>query len=229
MSTSVRLLPNIVWHSLVGPQARFAAGAGGARRYLRGFSPIAAFADPRRPDFASLAPYCGVDEPVYFAGWDGVAPADWRIEQDSAAHQMTWERGSPPADDGAPVRRLRTPDVPAMLALVAITRPGPFAERTIELGEYWGVFDGDRLVAMAGERMAAASMRELSGVCTHPGFQGRGLARRLVVHVLRRMLARGERPFLHVMVDNPGARSLYERLGFRLRGTIGVRVVSRVG
>jgi GNAT superfamily N-acetyltransferase len=225
----VTLLPNIVWHCLAGPQARFAAGAGGARRYARGFSPIAAFADPLRPDFASMAPHCDVDEHVYFAGWGGVAPAGWRIELDSAARQMTWERDAPPEVDAPSARRLEARDVPAMLELVAITRPGPFAERTIELGEYWGVFDGDRLVAMAGERMAAATLRELSGVCTHPDFQGRGLARRLVVHLLRRMLARGERPFLHVMVDNPGARALYERLGFRLSGTTRVRVVSRIG
>ena len=30
------------------------------------------------------------------------------------------------------------------------TNPGPFGIRTIELGEYFGVFDGAQLVAMAG-------------------------------------------------------------------------------
>ncbi len=31
---------------------------------------------------------------------------------------------------------------------------------------------------MAGERMHAEGFTEISGVCTHPQFQGRGLARR---------------------------------------------------
>ena len=90
-----------------------------------------------------------------------------------------------------------------LLALALLTKPGPFGPRTIELGEYFGYFDdGDRLIAMAGERMAAAGLHEISGVCTHPEHQGRGLARRLMLKLIRRQLLRGETPFLHVMRAN---------------------------
>jgi predicted GNAT family acetyltransferase len=111
--------------------------------------------------------------------------------------------------------------------LTELTRPGPFGPRTIELGSYFGCFEGNRLVAMAGERMHAGSLREVSGVCTHPDFQGKGLARRLMMKLIRQELLRGETPFLHVMSENLHARALYERMGFRnYRETI-VRVISQ--
>ena len=112
------------------------------------------------------------------------------------------------------------------LELAGLTRPGPFGPRTIELGEYFGCFDGERLVAMAGERMQAGGLREISGVCTHPDFQGRGLARRLVAKLIRRQMERNETPFLHVMRSNDGAHRLYQRMGFRDHLESVVRVVS---
>ena len=113
------------------------------------------------------------------------------------------------------------------LELAALTRPGPFGPRTIELGEYFGCFEGERLVAMAGERMHAGTLREISGVCTHPDFQGRGLARRLMAKLVRRQMQRGETPFLHVMRGNARARRLYARMGFRARRESVVRVIAR--
>jgi predicted GNAT family acetyltransferase len=117
--------------------------------------------------------------------------------------------------------------VPQALALTELTHPGPFGPRTIELGEYLGCFEGDRLVAMAGERSHAGTFHEISGVCTHPDFQGRGLARQLMARLIVRQLQRGETPFLHVMRDNTGAHRLYERMGFRDYVETPVRVISR--
>ena len=114
-----------------------------------------------------------------------------------------------------------------MLELVAVTQPGPFAARTGELGEYFGVFEAGRLVAMARERMEAGVLREISGVCTHPDFQGRGYARRLVEKLIRLEVRRNQTPFLHVMHDNIHARRLYERMGFRHHQEVVLRVVSR--
>jgi predicted GNAT family acetyltransferase len=118
--------------------------------------------------------------------------------------------------------------VPAARAfdLAALTRPGPFGLRTTELGEYVGYLEGERLIAMAGERMCAGPLREISGVCTHPDFQGRGLARQLMLKLVRHQLLRGETPFLHVMHDNAHAHRLYGRMGFRDHRETVVRVIS---
>jgi len=220
-----QLLDNIFWHALSGPQAPFAQGAGAARRYARGFSPIVAFADAERPDFAALAPYCAAGERFYCDGWSGAPPADWNVALESTMEKMLWQ-GETPREDPAPdALPLGAQHAPAALALAELTHPGPFGLRTLELGEYFGYFDGDRLVAMAGERSAAAGLREISGVCTHPSYQGRGLARRLTLKLIRRELARGETPFLHVMSGNAAARALYRAMGFVDYKTSVVRVI----
>ena len=228
---SLQALARIAWLSLTGPQAALSVGSADARRYAIGFSPIMAFADTARPNLAALAPFCEPGEHLYTAGWSGPAPAGWQIHAEATLVQMVWDRPAPApdvaSDTDPPALRLGPEHVPQMLELVALTKPGPFGPRTIELGEYFGIFEGQRLVAMAGERMFADALREISGVCTHPEFQGRGLARRLMLGLLRREMARGETPFLHVMRDNRTARGVYQRMGFKDHQEQAIRVVSR--
>lgn len=222
------LLANIAWHSLAGAHAHYSSGTSEARRYAHGFSPIIGFADAERPDFSALAPYCDSGEHFYCGGWSGPVPEGWQIEADSSASQLIWAGELPEADQTFEAVRLGVQDLPAILELVAMTQPGPFAERTIELGEYYGVFEGGKLVAMAGERFEVGPLREISAVCTHPDFRGRGLARRLIGRLLRHALARGQIPFLHVMKENDVARNIYQRMGFRYEQEFPVRVVSRM-
>lgn len=222
----LHLLDNIAWHSLSGPQAAFATGAGGARRYAPGFSPIVGFADAERPDFEALAPHCQAGEHLYCDGWSGAAPAGWRIDADATMYKMVWDGANPEADAAPDTERLGPQHAAQALELALLTKPGPFGPRTLELGEYFGCFEGERLIAMAGERMVAGSLREISGVCTHPDFQGRGLARRLMLKLIRRQAMRGETPFLHVMRSNEGAHRLYRRMGFRDYRESVVRVIS---
>ena len=220
-------LHNMAWHSLVGPQAGCAAGRDGARRYAPGFSPILGFADPQHPDFAGLARCCEPGEHFYCDTWRGAAPDGWRIDMESTMFRMVWQGGVP--DDEVPEAVALGPSHAAQaVELATLTKPGPFGPRTPELGEYYGCFVDGRLVAMAGERMHAAPLREISGVCTHPDYQGHGLARRLMLKLARRQMLRGETPFLHVMSGNTGARRLYEHMGFDNYREVVVRVVCPV-
>ena len=223
----LHLLDNIFWNALTGPQAKFATGAGQARRYAPGFSPILGFADLRNPDFAALEPYCEPGEQFYCGGWSGPVPAGWRIEVESMMVSMAREVAHPVTDEAFEAVPLTAEHAAQAVELAKLTNPGPFGMRTIELGEYFGFFKGGRLIAMAGERMHAGPLREVSGVCTHPDHQGKGYARLLMHKVMARQLHRQQIPFLHVMSANERARELYERLGFRdYRETV-VRVLSR--
>ncbi len=224
----IGLLDNITWHALSGPQARFASGTGASRRYAPGFSPILGFEDPASPDFAALEPYCEAGEQFYSDGVTGGAPRGWTLLAEKTMHKMLWEGGTPEEDPAPDATPLDARHATQALELATLTRPGPFGPRTIELGEYFGYFEGDRLVAMAGERMHAATLREISGVCTQPDAQGRGYARRLMSKLVLRQRRRGETPFLHVMTDNDGALGLYERMGFVVRRTSVVRVWEHV-
>ncbi|MES2048423.1 MAG: GNAT family N-acetyltransferase [Pseudomonadota bacterium] len=221
------LLENIFWHALTGPHARYAAGAGDARRYAQGFSPILAFADAERPDFAALLPFCELGEHFYCGGWSGAAPAGWHIDAETTMFRMVWDGDMPELDDTFTCVKLASQDADQAVALASLTNPGPFGLRTIELGEYLACFEADRLIAMAGERSFAGVYREVSGVCTHPDFQGKGMARRLMNLLIRRQLQAGETPFLHVMSSNTNAHQLYLRMGFRDYCETPVRVMSR--
>lgn len=221
-----RLLDDIFWQTLTGPHARFASGAGGARRYAAGFSPILAFDDYERPDFGALAPFCAPGERFYCDSWNGAAPAGWRIEAEATMFRMVWNAALPTSDAAPDAIALRPEHAAQAVALATLCKPGPFGPRTIELGEYFGYFDGERLIAMAGERMQAPGLREISGVCTHPDYQGRGLARKLMAKLVHRQMARGEVPFLHVMSANQAAHQLYLRMGFEDYLETVVRVVA---
>ncbi len=220
------LLDHIFWHTLAGAHARHADGSGGARRYTHGFSPIVAFADPARPDFAALAAVCAPGQQFYCDSWNGAAPPGWKIDAESTMFRMVW-RGAMPADYPAPDAQALGPQHAAQaLELALLCKPGPFGLRTIELGDYFGYFDGGRLMAMAGERLRAPGLCEISGVCTHPDYQGRGLAKQLILKLVRRHLQRGDTSFLHVMRSND-AHQLYLRMGFEDYLESVVRVISR--
>ena len=141
--------------------------------------------------------------------------------------KMVWDAEDPNDDPSLDAVQFGVQHAPDALALANLTRPGPFGLRTVELGEYFGLFEGTRLIAMAGERMQAGKFREISGVCTHPDYQGRGYAQKLVLKLIRRQLRRNEVPFLHVMRANTNAHRLYERMGFKTYREAVVRIVSK--
>ncbi|MCB1886075.1 MAG: GNAT family N-acetyltransferase [Rhodocyclaceae bacterium] len=225
-ASGAEVLGNIVWHALTRDQAAFASGDGAARRFAIGFSPLLGFADPHNPDFDAIAPRCAAGERFYCLHWQGPSPPGWHIEDDGRICLLVCDEPGGNCHDPE-LEPLTAVHVPQAMALAERTRPGPFGPRTIELGEYVGIFDAGRLVAMAGERMRAGRYREISGVCTDPAFRGKGLARRLVAHLQARQRARGEVSFLHVMRDNAGARRLYAALGYRVHLETQVRVVVR--
>jgi ribosomal protein S18 acetylase RimI-like enzyme len=224
----IHLLDNIVWHALTGPQARFATGSGGARRFAPGFSPIIGFENPAAPDFGPLRGMCSTGERFFTDAWSGPVPPGWNIEVESTMFKMVWACDVPDADDAFSATPLDQTHAAQALALAELTRPGAFGLRTIELGDYFGIFEDDHLIAMAGERMQAGNLREISGVCVHPDHQGKGLARRLMLKLIWRQMARGEKTFLHVMSQNTGARELYLRMGFEIYKESPVRVIAPV-
>src|ERR1700677_3065993 len=139
-------------------------------------------------------------------------------------YQMICE--SPVHLDERPIfRELTKADVPEMLALTKLTEPGPFLPRTIELGAYLGVYDAGSLVAMAGERLHLTGFTEISAVCTHPQYRGRGYGIALLSALISRITQRGETPILHVRTENLTAVRLYEKLGFHVRAQLHLAII----
>ena len=213
------VLDNAGWHALTGRHAHLAEVAGRARRYPVQVSPFCAIDEPTDEAWADLARLAGPRRVVVlFRGDAPDPPAGWTLLDRGRGHQMVVDHLTDVTP--VPLRPLGVDDVPGMLALIELTRPGPFGPRTIELGGYVGVFDDDRLVAMTGQRLQPDGHTEISAVCTHPDARGRGLAAALTHHVASGIRARGEQAFLHVAETNVGARRVYERLGFTTRRMI---------
>ena len=217
--TPLTHLDNAGWHALTTRHAHLAEVNGGARRYPTDVSPFCAVDELDERSWDDLAGLVGpAGTAVLFRTTVDDPPPGWVTLMSGIGHQML--ATDLPEQPDLDARRLGAGDVDLILELISITKPGPFARRTIELGDYYGVFDDGRLVAMAGERMNLTGFTEISAVCTHPDARGGGLAGQLTCLVASRVLDRGDRPFLHVTTGNP-ARSVYERIGFTERTTVG--------
>src|SRR5712664_4213450 len=137
---------------------------------------------------------------------------------------MVWYTQTPPPVAHS-FEELSFSHVDEMLALVELTKPGPFLKRTPQLGSYLGIREAGQLVAMAGERLKPYGYTEISAVCTHPDYRGRGYASSLVSILIQRIVKRDEIPFLYVRTDNVDAIRVYEKLGFKTRRNINNAVV----
>jgi ribosomal protein S18 acetylase RimI-like enzyme len=219
-------LDNPAYAALCGAHARFAQVRGRARRYPVDVAPFLGL--PWPPSAQDWQDAAGLVAPgTYVAVRYGGAelPDAWQAVATFDLVQMIGERVT--GVDCPEAIPLGAADVPEMLELVAQTEPGPFLTRTIELGDYLGIRCDGALVAMAGERFHLDGWTEISAVCTSPNHRGRGLASRLVRALIAAIQLRSQRVFLHVLSTNTGAIRLYEELGFRVRQTATLTVVTR--
>ena len=205
-----------VYAALTGAHSRFAQIRGRAVRYPADVAPFLAV-----PPDASVSDWIDAADRVPAGTYVGVqrsgpeTPDGWSVARDFEVLQMVEENVAELEDPEAVA--LGPADVPEMLELVRHTDPGPFLERTIQLGNFVGIRQGGVLISMAGERMHFDGWREISAVCTDPGHRGRGLASRLIGTLVCGVHRRHERAFLNVLNTNTSATALYERLGFTIR------------
>jgi len=228
------LLDNPIWNALRTDHAALAVGDAEARRYPSEIGPLSGMPHQSVASYRALHHLTGSGGVLGLFFQEPPSPTDgWTLLRGGSLHQMIW-RGLNAEEIGSPkpqamLRRLTAADVPEMLALAELTEPGPFRNRTIELGHYYGIFESGRLVAMAGERMSLPGFTEVSAVCTHPSARGRGCARVLMLRVMRHIRQRGRTPFLHVLADNHSAIRLYESLGFTVRHSFHLAVLKNEG
>lgn len=213
-------LDNVIWKALTTVQAHLGVADNRAGKFLAEVSILGAMAEPTDVGSESLASIVTSGERVgLFLDQDPQPRAPWKVMRSAPLLEMVYQ-GASFADDGTSQHvflRLGEADVPEMMALTELTKPGPFSRRTYEMGEYWGIRQNGKLIAMAGERLRLPGFTEVSAVCTHPDHLGRGYATALITMLVQRIRSRAEQPFLHVRPENQRAVGLYERLGFRER------------
>jgi ribosomal protein S18 acetylase RimI-like enzyme len=222
------VLDNPGWNSLISGNKNFANGNESAKYFDKDVAPFFGLKENSIADFEQLYALIQPDEVViHIASVERDIPGYWKILNCIKGLQMVYE-GTPAPDLSFNIVPLNLEHVPQMLALTKLTQPGPFLQRTIEFGYYTGIFDGNQLVAMAGQRLHIFNYAEISAVCTHPDYLGRGYAKQLLLHQAKRIIAAGDVPFLHLREDNERALNVYKSLDFKIRSDIWFYVLQRV-
>lgn len=226
--TTDHLLDRPIWNALSTRQRDRALGEPPALRFAPSYGPLTGVADHSPESLAALARLSDAPDGLWLLEARAVpAPPGMIVSHSAECVQMIADGPVAAPDPAFAFVDLTEDDAPEMLALATLTRPGPFAEATHRLGAFIGVRQDGVLIAMAGERTRPVGFTEISGVCTHPDHRGRGLAGALIKIGLQRIKARGETPFLHSYASNAAAIGLYESLGFRVRQTAMLTVLTK--
>ncbi len=227
---SEALLDNPIWNSLATGHAHLAIGAhigrGLARRYPADIGPLSAVQELTSEAYADLAAIVPEDDfAVLFLENSLEIPGGWQLLRDGMLVQMV----CPTVPDRPPLAEailpMKSADFPEMVALASLTEPGPFRDHTANLGGFVGIRVDGRLAAMAGQRLAPTGFAEVSAVCTHPDFRGRGYAQALVAAVTRNIHSEGRTPFLTSFEANARAVRIYQQVGFVHRRTFQLAVL----
>jgi GNAT superfamily N-acetyltransferase len=213
------LLDNPIWNSLATRHAHLAIGAdvghGLARRYPTDIGPLSAVQEPTSEAYADLAAIVPEDDvAVLFLENSLDIPAGWQLLRDGTLVQMVCPTVPDQPALAEAILLMQPADFPEMVALASLTEPGPFRVHTANLGGFVGIRVDGRLAAMAGQRLAPTGFAEVSAVCTHSDFRGRGYAQALVAAVTRNIHSEGRMPFLTSFEANTGAVRIYQQVGF---------------
>ncbi|WP_111671854.1 GNAT family N-acetyltransferase [Algoriphagus litoralis] len=222
-------LNNPIWNALNTGSAHFSHGNEQCR-----------FIDPRMGFFAGMPSYEREDlDRLYAACTPGqrvilFTPGhlplnqNWLVLNDRELLQMVCDEGIEGSQPTMPLLKLGEKDIPAMLELTELTKPGPFISRTIDFGGYFGVFEGEKLISMAGKRLSPDPFVEISAVCTHPDYLGKGLSAKVIQRVIEEIRADEKTPFLHVYPENTQAIKVYSKLGFKERAMLRVYLLEKI-
>ncbi|AMR30815.1 hypothetical protein A0256_04940 [Mucilaginibacter sp. PAMC 26640] len=222
------ILDNPAWSALTSGNKNLSNGSDTVKYFNKDVSPFVGFKENNEESFDQLYQLITQERTLGFISPDEVdIPAAWEVILALPCFQMIYAGEVAQPDAAIKIVPLTDSHIPQMLALTQLTNPGPFAERTIDFGHYYGVFDKDQLVAMAGQRMHIFNYAEISAVCTHPDHLGRGYAKALLQYQANRILNAGDTPMLHVRFDNHRAVQVYESLGFYKRKEIFFYIIKK--
>ena len=214
-----QLLDNPVFNALNTYDSHLGSGTDHVKFFDEEVSPFAGFQDGYIKGFDDLHQLLPPDRKILYATRKKLTDIPgWKLISTIEGLQFKLENRKPSGKIFSQPVPLDARHADEMVKLAALTKPGPFNKRTIEFGSYFGIFENDRLAAMTGQRLHVPGFSEVSAVCTHPDFLGKGYATILLEQQLDIIFSSGRKSFLHVRSDNERAISIYERLGLRKNG-----------
>lgn len=222
------LLNNPVWNGLTSGNRLLANGNNAVKYFDKEVSPLIGMSDYSQANFDALYEMIPAGRVLATVSTEEITiPQNWKVIRHIKILQMVFDAPIPQTTTGQQFVSLQKQHVPGMMALTKLTNPGPFAERTIDFGNYEGIFSNGELIAMAGQRMQPLPYIEISAVCTHPNHHGKGYAGRLITSQIQKITALSGTPFLHVRGDNETAIKLYQKLGFYIRTEVHFNMIQK--
>lgn len=182
-------LDNPFWSSLQSRHRAIAIRGDDWARYPSEFAPFLGVAHDAVDLRSALAP----GDQVFLLGVSPSIPVGWQVQAFRPLAQMICPTPIEPVD-GPEVLTLSDEHRRDVLALTALVYPHYFRPRTMDMGRYFGIYQDGRLAAMIGERLGTEEHQELSAICAHPDFLGRGYARRLTAMLTNDILQQGRIP-----------------------------------
>lgn len=216
------ILDKFVWNAMNTGNKQLTIGTNGVKIFPKTISPFAGMEHTTSESFDRLSSLIDTNQErkfILFTIKKIDIPKNWKVINKLEIDQMVCEKQLGGFDKPTSIVPLTLDNVDEMMILTKLTNPGPFEKETLLFGNYEGIFIDGRLAAMAGQRLHPKPYAEISAVCTHPDFHGRGFATQLIKSQIRRIHSQSEIPFLHVFPENTTAISVYEKLGFRKRQT----------
>ena len=211
-------LDNPVWYSLSETHKQFALEYSNAKFYKPDYCPFGGFISSDN-SIDVLGKYASLIDNFYIVGEQPVLPAPLSIKKELVCLQMICNEKIK-IELRETILKLNQEHCRTLYEVVNRVQPGYFREKTNLLGDYFGIFKNDKLVAVTGERMKMDDLTEVSAVVTDPHHTGKGYAKQLIAHVTNNIFNQNKTPYLHVAETNLGAIQLYEKLGFKLRRKI---------
>jgi len=222
------LLQNPVYHALLSGDRHLSFGNDQVKYFDEQVSPFAGFDQEYKNGFTDLHDLLPSGRKILYAIPSAITqPFGWQVQHVIKGLQLIYESNRKLKAEFLNVLPLTVMHVKEMLQLAKLTKPGPFGIRTIDFGSYFGIFENEKLVAMTGQRLHVENFTEISAVCTHPDYTGKGYAYNLLLHQLHLILQQNQQPFLHVREDNQRAIALYQRLGFTISRTMNFYIMRR--
>jgi ribosomal protein S18 acetylase RimI-like enzyme len=186
----------------------------------RGLEPPILFAHGEPSQITKLADDLKQGEFAYTL--TGTYRAALRHRLQIATEERMWRmafKDKPNDDMPEGVERLSEQDQIEVKQLFArhADRPDAYHHEQLESGVYYGIRDGNDLVAIAGTHVISdvARLAAVGNVFTHPDHRNRGYGRRTSAAVLATLQRREiETIILNVGMDNQPAVGMYQSLGF---------------
>lgn len=211
-------LDNPVYHSLDETHRLLAIEYDKMKFYNPAYCPFGGFINPEKTE-KGIAHYARLTPNFFIVGEKPNFDSPVQLVNELVCDQMVLEKPVPVSENNE-IITLEGEQLNDLLELVNRVQPGYFKPKTPDMGNYYGIYKKEQLVAVTGERMKMNRYTEISAVVTHPEHTGNGYASQLVTYAAHRIFKEDKIPYLHVASTNTRAIAVYKKLGFVTRRKI---------